>query len=36
MNTTNMEGIMSDYIIPWAMNMGMAVAIFIIGRIVQV
>jgi len=34
MDTSNMDGIFSDYVIPWAMNIGMAIAIFIIGRMV--
>jgi len=34
MDTSNMDGIVNAYVIPWAVNIGMAVAIFIIGRIV--
>ncbi len=34
MDTSNMDAMLSDYIIPWAINIGMAVAIFIIGRMV--
>jgi len=34
MDTSNMGGMMNDYVVPWAIQIGMAIAIFIIGRIV--
>ena len=34
MDTSNMEGMMNDYVIPWGINIAMAIAIFIIGRMV--
>lgn len=34
MDTSNMGGMMNDYVVPWAIQIGMAIAIFIIGRII--
>jgi len=34
MDTSNMQGLMDDYIIPWGINIAMAIAIFMIGRMV--
>jgi len=33
MNEINMNGLLNDYIIPWGINISMAIAIFVIGRI---
>jgi small conductance mechanosensitive channel len=34
MDTSNIEGLLNDYVIPWGVNIAMAAAIFIVGRII--
>ena len=34
MDTSNIEGLLNDYVIPWGINIAMAAAIFIVGRII--